>query len=91
SLTAALTDLMHALAAIGTSLLNSALAVLQFFLALGQELLNGVLQLVHAVVGFGIDLFQTIFGFFTTHFIFTALLLIGGVYYWYTVRGGGAR
>ncbi|GBE78129.1 hypothetical protein BKA93DRAFT_825946 [Sparassis latifolia] len=87
SVTAAVVQLSHSLAAIGVSLLNAVLAVLHAVLALGEQLLTSVLQLVQACVQFSGQLFQGIFGLVVANFF--AILILAGVYYWYTSRQRG--
>ncbi|KAI0768515.1 hypothetical protein BD413DRAFT_126975 [Trametes elegans] len=89
SVTSAIGNLLQSLAAIGASLLNSAFAVIQAIVALIQEVVGSALQLVQAVVAFAADLFQGALGFVAANFF--AILLVGGVYYWYTHRAGGSK
>ncbi|KAI0662600.1 hypothetical protein C8Q70DRAFT_1051225 [Cubamyces menziesii] len=87
SVSSAVGNLIQALAGIGTSLLNSVLAVIQAIFALVQDFVGSLLQLVQAFVAFTADLFQGVVGFVAANFF--GILLIGGVYYWYTHRRGG--
>ncbi|KAI0374402.1 hypothetical protein BV20DRAFT_977090 [Pilatotrama ljubarskyi] len=87
SASSAVGNLIQALAAIGASLLNSVFAVIQAIFALVQELVSSVLQLLQTLVAFTADLFQGVVGFVAANFF--AILLVGGLYYWYTHRQGG--
>ncbi|KAI0359169.1 hypothetical protein OH77DRAFT_1141295 [Trametes cingulata] len=88
SVSSAVGNLIQALAAIGASLLNSVFAVIQAIFALVQELASSVLQLVQTLIAFAADLFQGVVGFVAANFF--AVLLVGGLYYWYTHRQGGS-
>ncbi|PCH33424.1 hypothetical protein WOLCODRAFT_62851 [Wolfiporia cocos MD-104 SS10] len=89
TVSAAVSNLIEAFAAIGASLYNSILAVLLAFVALGEEVVSGVIHLVQAIVAFGTDLFGSVLGFVAAHFV--ALLVIAGGYYWYTHSQSGRR
>lgn len=106
SVISALGDLTQSVASIITSLLNSFFAVLQAIFALLQDFAGSVLQLAQSLVAFFADVFQGVVGFvagevydtqrfrwlltFATANFF-GILLVGGVYYWYTHRQGGSR
>jgi len=84
SIQAAFIDFIHALGSIGNALLGSVLAVFQASLALGQELFTAVFSLFNAFVQLFVGVTQTAVGFVFANFF--AILIIGGVYYWYTNR-----
>ncbi|KAI8995341.1 hypothetical protein BD414DRAFT_479257 [Trametes punicea] len=87
SVSSAIGNLVQSLAAIGASLLNSVFAVIQAIFALVQDLVASVLQLAQAFISFAAGLFQGVVGFVAANFF--AVILVGGLYYWYTHRQGG--
>ncbi len=107
SFTSAVGNLAQSFTAIAASLLNSFFAVLQAIFALVQDLVGSVLQLAQALVAFFASLFQGVVGFVAGECLadiaypvrlltrnianFFGILLVGGVYYWYTHRQGATR
>ncbi|KAH9921969.1 uncharacterized protein BXZ73DRAFT_104227 [Epithele typhae] len=89
SVSSAVGKLLQSCTAIGGNLLNSIIAIFQAFLALFQEVIGSVLHLVQALVAFAAEVFQGALGFVMANFF--GLLVIGGVYYWYTHREGSGR
>lgn len=102
AVSSAVGNLLQSMTAIGASLLNSVFAVIQAIVALFQDLVGSVLQLVQALVAFAADLFQGVVGFVAGALVisirhplvaqngtaanFFGILLVGGIYYWYTHR-----
>ena len=100
SIASAIANLLSSLASIGASLINSILAVFQAVFALLQDVASSILQLAQAIIAFAADFFQGVIGFVagksswlqsktttqaghpTANFL--GLLVVGGIYYWYT-------
>ncbi|KAH8100534.1 hypothetical protein BXZ70DRAFT_155942 [Cristinia sonorae] len=87
SVEAAFSDFFKAITAIVSALINSVLSVFHAFFALGQEVLGSVLHLFHALFSLVTDLTSSMVGFVIANFF--AIVLIGGVAYWYTQRSPG--
>ncbi|KAG1825629.1 uncharacterized protein BJ212DRAFT_1295028 [Suillus subaureus] len=84
---AVLMNFGQSLAAIGMSLLYSVLAVFQAVSALVQSTIESILKLGQSITTLVLELFQGVFGLVFANF--AAILVVGGVYYLYTLRQQG--
>ncbi|KAG7099470.1 hypothetical protein E1B28_001319 [Marasmius oreades] len=82
TITSALSEFITALTNVAAGLVNSLLAVFGAILALGTNTAKAVLQFAQSVLKLGTDLCQGVVGFVAANFF--VLVVLGGVYYWYT-------